>query len=52
MYTVDTSHDSIAAPAVEADAMRELTINELEGVSGGCPCTIPCGCDKPSPRIP
>jgi hypothetical protein len=33
--------------------MRELAADELEHVSGGCPCRpVNCDCDKPSPRIP
>jgi hypothetical protein len=33
--------------------MRELAAEELDYVSGGCPCRpTNCDCDKPSPRIP
>lgn len=37
-----------------AGAMCDLTVDELETVSGGCPCrfTTNCDCDKPSPRHP
>jgi len=46
-----------ADDAIETKAIRELTITELEAISGGCPnCTrnnqeAGCLC-KPSPRIP
>jgi hypothetical protein len=50
MIIVNVTDDSIVEPAMQADTKRALTINELEAVSGGCPCTTPCPCDKPSPR--
>ena len=34
------------------EKIRELSAEELQAVSGGCPCTnntFRCGCDKPSP---
>jgi hypothetical protein len=53
---MDTMRDTMrvppADPALEADIVRDLTIDELETVSGGCPCTTPCDCDKPSARHP
>jgi hypothetical protein len=49
---VRTVRDSATDTAVETDAIHDLTIDELETVSGGCPCTTSCDCDKPSPRHP
>jgi hypothetical protein len=46
---------SKAGKAGDTDTVRDLTNDELNSVSGGCPCTnnpYKCGCDKPSPGHP
>jgi hypothetical protein len=49
---IDTIRNLTDATA-QTDKMRDLSIDELEAVSGGCPCRPKlCDCDKPSPRIP
>ena len=50
---IDKLREEPLDEAVGIVTSRDLTIVELEAVSGGCPCRpTPCDCDKPSPRIP
>ena len=37
----------LAAQTLSDGAVRELTLDELDAVSGGCPCGNGCGCGAP-----
>ena len=55
---IDLMRDLNGEAMAQADKLRDLTVDELDAVSGGCVCggpycTSPCPCqgEKPSPIV-